>query len=126
MTLGVIPSLNPLATQWAEFEAGCFDADPFYLYEVRDGFWVQERVTTRSSDDGTLYMSYNPDTDELYFSRTGYGKANAWQTVAGLLRGRWAAAAVYVILSGGSEGMALAPGDAWLDNLIINAGAVLK
>ena len=126
VTLGVVPSLDPSGMRWAEFEAGCFDADPFYLYEVRDGFWVQERVTTRSSDDGTLYMSYNPDTDELYFSRTGYGKASAWQTVPGLLKGRWAAEAVYVILSGGSEGMALDPGDAWLDNLIINAGAIVK
>jgi len=126
VTLGVVPGLDPSGMRWAEFEAGCFDTDPFYLYEVRDGLWVQERVTNRSSDDGTLYMSYNPDTDELYFSRTGYGKANAWQTVPGLLKGRWAAEAVYVILSGGSEGMPLDPGDAWLDNLVINAGAILK
>jgi hypothetical protein len=126
VTLGVVPGLDPSGMRWAEFEAGCFDTDPFYLYEVRDGLWVQERVANRSSNDGTLYMSYNPDTDELYFSRTGYGKANAWQTVPGLLKGRWAADGVYIILSGGSEGMPLDPADAWLDNLIINAGAILR
>ena len=124
VTLGVVPVLDPAGMQWAELEAGCFDTGPFFLYEVRDGFWVQERVTERSADNGTLYLSYNPDTDELYFSYTGYGKPNAWQTVPGLLKGRWASEAVYVILSGGSEGMALEAGDAWLDNLVVNAGAV--
>jgi hypothetical protein len=125
VTLGVVPGLDPATMQWAELEAGCFgDTGPFFLYEVRDGAWVQERVTERSADNGTLYMSCNPDTDELYFSYTGYGKPNAWYTVPGLLKGRWASEAVYVILSGGSEGMALDPGDAWLDNLVLNAGVV--
>jgi hypothetical protein len=124
VTFGLVPSLDPSGRRWAELEAGCFDTDAFYLYEVRDGFWVQERVTNRSSDGGTLYMSYNPDTDELYFSYTGYGKANAWQTVPGLLKGLWASDAVYVTLSGGSEGMALGAGDAWLDNFVLNAGVV--
>jgi len=124
VTLGVVPGLDPSGLQWAELEAGCFDTDPFYLYEVRDGPWVQEQVTSRSSDEGTLYLSYNPDADELYFSYTGYGKANAWQTVPGLLKGRWAGEPVYVILSGGSEGMALNAGDAWLDNFVLNAGVL--
>jgi hypothetical protein len=43
---------------------------------------------------------------------------------SGLLRGRWATEAVYVILAGGSEGMALTAGDAWLDNFVLNAGVV--
>ena len=125
VTLGVVPSLDPSGMRWAELEAGCFDTDPFYLYEVRDKTWVQERVTARSSDGGTLYMSYDPNTDELYFSHTGYGKANAWQKVPGLLKGRWASEAVYVILSGGSEGMALAPGDAWLDDFVLSTGTLV-
>jgi len=124
VTLGVTPSLDPSGMQWAELEAGCFEADPFFLYEVRDGSWVQERTTGRFANDGTLYISYNPDIDELYFSYTGYGKANAWQTVSGLLKGRWAGEPVYVILSGGSEGMALNAGDAWLDNFVLNAGVL--
>ena len=126
VTLGVVPGLDPSAMQWAEFEAGCFDTGPFYLYEVRDGAWVQERATDRSSDRGTLYLSYNPDTDELYFSPTGYGKPNAWQTVTGLLRGRWAGEPVYVLLGGGSEGMELTGPEAWLDNFAVNAGVVLQ
>jgi hypothetical protein len=126
VTLGVGPSLDPSARQWAELEAGCFDTGPFYLYEVSDGFWVQEVVADRSSDSGTIFMSYNPDADELYFSYTGYGKANAWQMVAGLLAGRWAGEPVYVILGGGSEGMAFGGAEAWLDNFVVNAGMLIS
>ncbi len=126
MTLGLIPSLDPAGMRWAEFEAGCFDTGPIYLYEVRDGDWVEEQVTNRSSDGGTLYMSYNPNTDELYFSTAGYGKPNAWKTVRGLLKGRWAGGPVYVILSGGSAGMALTSGDAWFDNFTISTGVIVR
>ncbi len=126
MNLGLVPSLDPATMRWAEFEVGCFDTGPIYLYEVRDGDWVEEQVTDRSSDGGTLYMSYNPDTDELYFSTAGYGKPNAWKTVRGLLKGRWAGGPVYVILSGGSAGMALTSGDAWFDNFTVNAGVIVR
>jgi len=122
VTIGVIPSLDSSAMQWAELEAGCFDTGPFYLYEVRDRTWVQERVADRFSDGGTLYMSFNPDTDELYFSHSGYGKANAWQTVTGLLKGRWASEPVYVILGGGSDQVILDAGDAYLDNFVVDSG----
>jgi hypothetical protein len=124
LTLGVIPTPDPAGMQWAELGAGSFDSGPFYLCEVRDGAWVQEQEAARFSDDGTLFMSYNSSADELYFSHTGYGKSNAWQTVSGLPKGRWATESVYVILSGGSEGMALTAGDAWLDNFVVNAGMV--
>jgi hypothetical protein len=126
VTLGLIPSLDPAGMQWAEFEVGYLDVGPIYLYEVRDGPWVEEQVTGRSSDSGTLYVSYNPGTDELYFSYAGYGKPNAWRTVPGLLKGRWAGGPVYVILSGGSEGMTLTSGDAWLDNFTISTGVIVR
>jgi hypothetical protein len=125
VTFGVGPSLDPEARQWAEFEAGCFDSGPFYLYEVSDGFWVREVVADRSAEEGTLFMSYNSDADELYFSHSGYGKANAWQTVSGLLAGRWGGTPVYVLLGIGSEGMVLAGADAWLDDFAVNAGTLV-
>ncbi len=87
---------------------------------------MQEVVTDRSADEGTLYMSYNPDTDELYFSHSGYGKANAWQTVTGLLAGRWGGKPVYVLLGIGSEGMVLTEADAWLDDFIISSGTLVS
>ena len=125
VTFGVLPILDPAAMKWAELEAGCFESGPFYLYEVRDGSWVQEVVAERSSNDGTLYMSYDPDVDELYLSYTGFGKANNWRMVVGLLKGRWASAPVYVILGGGSEGMALSGPDAWLDNFAVSSGVLV-
>lgn len=70
-------------------------------------------------------MSYDSDLDELYFSHTGYGKVKAWQTMTGLLKGRWASAPVYVILGGGSEGLALTGEDAWLDNFAVSTGALI-
>jgi hypothetical protein len=124
VTLGVVPSLDPSAMQWAELEAGCFESGPFYLYEVRDGSWVQEVVTERSSDGGTLYMSYDPNADELYLSYTGYGKANNWRTVKGLLKGRWGSVPVSVILSGGSESLGLTGAEAWMDNFAVSSGVL--
>lgn len=126
ITLGVGPSLDPDARRWAELEAGCFDSGPFYLYEVSDGFWVQEVVADRSADEGTLFMSYNSAADELYFSHSGYGKANAWQTVSGLLAGRWSRTPVYVLLGIGSEGMVLTGADAWLDDFAVNVGTLVQ
>jgi len=126
LTIGLLPSIEMPVTKWADFEVGCWDSGPFYLYELRDDDWVQEQTGPRSEDEGTLYVSYNPDTDELHFSHTGYGKPNAWRTVTGLLKGRWASEPVYVILGGGSEGMAFAGSDAWLDNFAVQAGAILQ
>ncbi len=126
VTIGLLPSIEMPVTQWAEFEVGCFDSGPFYLYELRDDGWVREETSKRSADEGTLYVSYNPAMDELYFSHTGYGKPNAWRTVTGLLKGRWAGEPVYVILGGGSEGLAFDGADAWLDNFAVQAGAILE
>lgn len=126
VTLGLVPSLDLEAMQWAEFEVGCFQSGPFYLYELRDGYWVQEQTSERSADDGTLFVSYNPAADELYFSYTGYGKPNAWRIVTGFLAGRWASEPVYVILGGGSEGLAFTGSEAWLDRFAIQAGVILQ
>jgi len=127
VTLGFVPTIEEPVMQWAQFEAGTFDTGPFYLYEVRNDTWVEEKVDDRFSDNGTLYVSYDPETDELHFSHTGYGKVNAWKTVAGLVHGRWQAPSVYVTLGGGSEdGMALSGHDAWLDNFVVEEGAVVQ
>ena len=68
-----------------------------------------------------LFLSYNAGADELYLSDTGYGKASAWKTVAGLLGAQWQAEPLYVALGGGSDHVALDAGEAYLDNFVINA-----
>jgi hypothetical protein len=125
MNIGIVPSMNPEAMKWAEFEVGTFDENPFFLYEVRDGQFVEEKVSDRFVDDGTLYVSYDPNSDELYFSNNDYGKEKAIWTISGLIRGRWQTDSVYIILSGGSEdGMALTGQDAWLDNFKVSYGNI--
>jgi hypothetical protein len=124
LTLGLTPGIEEPVMGWAQFEAGTFDDDPFYLYEVRDGDWVDEQVANRFANSGTLYISYDPDVDELYFSDTAYGQADAIWTVAGLVGDRWQTDSVYVTLGGGSEGMSLTGDDAWFDNFRIDDGTI--
>jgi len=92
----------------------------FYYEKVADGNTVFEQ-TIRDSNDGTLYISYNASADELYLSSIGYGSINAWQTVPGLLQGQWASEPVSLAIGGGSDGVALDPGEAYLDNFEVTA-----
>ncbi len=127
MTLGLVPTIEEPVEQWAQFEVGTFDDREFYLYEIRDGDWVREEINDRFLDDGILYISYDPDTDRLYLSDTGYGQANARWAITALVRGRWQSESIYITLGGGSEdGMALTGEDAWLDNFTVDSGAIVQ
>jgi rhodanese-related sulfurtransferase len=127
LTLGLVPSIEGDVVQWAQFEVGTFDDKPFYLYEVRDGDWVREEINDRFSDDGILYVSYEPDGDELYFSDTGYGKDKAMWTVKRLVSDRWQSDSIYITIGGGSDqGMALTGEDAWFDNFTVDSGSILQ
>jgi hypothetical protein len=127
VTLGLLPALELPVMQWAELEAGNFDNYPFYLYEVRNGEWVEEKVSERLFNDGILYISYDPNLDELYFSNIGYGKEKAIWTVKKLIREGWHSNSVYLTIGGGSQdGITLTGNDAWLDNLKIDDGAILQ
>ncbi|MHC4457275.1 MAG: InlB B-repeat-containing protein [Planctomycetota bacterium] len=87
----------------------------FYYEKVADGNTAFEQ-TTRDSNDGTLYISYNASVDELYLSYTGYGSVNAWKTLSGLLQGQWASEPVSLAIGGGSDSVVLEAGEAYLDN----------
>jgi hypothetical protein len=97
----------------------------FWYEQVVDGNAVSFGQVPRYSNDGTLYISYDAVLDELYLSHTGYGAADAWQTIAGLLQGRWAAKPVIVAIGGGSNGCIIADNQAYLDNFEVTAGKVL-
>ncbi|MBN2588593.1 MAG: hypothetical protein JXA96_01930, partial [Sedimentisphaerales bacterium] len=127
VNIGIVPSLDPSANKWAEFEVGTFDDNPFYLYEIRDGIWEEEQTCSRFLEDGTLFISYDPNSDELYFSSLDYGKDNAIWTVPDLIRAQWQCESIYIIISGGSEdGMALTGEDAWLDNFKVQEGTITQ
>jgi len=123
--VALLPSIQMPVSRIITFEAGCMNDEPFYLYEAIDGFWRHEETSYRSPDEGTLYVSYDAARDELYLSHKGYGKANAWRTAAGLLGGTWQGEPIYVAIGGGSDGVVLEPGDAWLDDLIVSSGTLV-
>lgn len=117
--IALAPSLEQPISRIITFEAGCMDYQWFYLYEAIDGTWRTEETSDRSSEDGTLYISFDADKDELYLGFSGYGKSNAWWTVTGLLKDRWGNAPIYVALGGGSDRASLETGDAYLDDFVI-------
>jgi hypothetical protein len=91
-----------------------------YSYTV-DGneSWSGE---TRYSSDGTLYVSYDTTSDELYLSHTGYWEINASYTIPGLLKGEWGGDVVTPFIGGDAENAALASGEAYLDNFVVESG----
>ena len=109
---------------YVSISAGSDGNQPYYYYEaVVDGNIVFEKES-RASDDGTLYITYEADSNNLYLSHTGYGDANSylWQTVSNPLKVVWTDD-VKVNVGGGSEIVKLEAGQAYLDNFEMrNAG----
>jgi hypothetical protein len=97
----------------------------FWFEQIVDGSTVSSGQIARDLNDGTLFISYDAVLDELYLSHTGYGSANAWQTIAGLLRNQWASNPVTVAIGGGSKGCSIGDGQAYLDNFEVTSGRVL-
>jgi hypothetical protein len=79
----------------------------------------------RTSNDGTLYVSYDAASKVFYLSHTGFGSQNAyvWQA-PGPLQGQWALP-VDVFIGGGSSGAVIGPGEAYLDNFEVDSGLLL-
>jgi hypothetical protein len=93
-----------------------------YSYEGGTGWDANDN---RSSSDGTLYVSYDASKDELYLSHTGYGKDNAYYTIPGLLKGTWSCDVVTPFIGGTAENVAIASGDAYLDNFVVDSGTYI-
>ena len=121
----LLPSLTDPRSKHVAIDAGCDDYTRYFWYEMVDVSYMEEDGVPRTSDYGTLYISYNSAADELYLSYTGYGSANAWITVPGLLKGRWTGDPVYVGIGGGSEYLSVGSGKAYLDNFILESGTVI-
>ncbi|MBN1786898.1 MAG: PASTA domain-containing protein, partial [Sedimentisphaerales bacterium] len=106
--------------------AGADNSTPRFWYEqVVNGGVISSGQILRTSDTGTLYMSYDATVDKVYLSYTGYGAANAWQTITGLLAGQWNFESVKVVLGGGSDGGSIDNSQAYLDNFEFTSGRVL-
>jgi hypothetical protein len=114
------------ANSYVSMSAGSDGGNSYFYYEALiDGNVVSEQES-RSIDDGTLYVSYDAIANEMYLSHVDYGDANAytWGTIPSPLQGQWTSASVEVAVGGGSD-VALASGEAYLDNLIISNAKLL-
>ncbi|MDD5064559.1 MAG: hypothetical protein PHQ35_07380 [Phycisphaerae bacterium] len=105
-----------------EIQAGCsIEGDGAHPYFDYYNFITEESSKDRTTDDGTLYISYDAGEDELYFSDIGYWAADAWITVPDLLKGKWGGNVVFPYLSN-SPAMAMDSGDAYFDNFVVDSG----
>jgi hypothetical protein len=107
--------------------AGADGNVPYFWYEqVVNGTVTSSAETSRASNDGTLYVSYNAASDELYLSYTDYGTSNAWQTISGLLDAQWSSHPVGIAVGGGSDGGGTDDGQAYLDNFEVTSARMLR
>jgi hypothetical protein len=123
VVVGLTPDINDLNARHVEFQAGCDKTGPYLWYEAVDtsrkpvsGF------TGRRENDGVLYVSYDAALDELYLSSVAYGAGDAWATIPGLLATAWKGASLRLFLGGGSTGLQIDSGDAWLDDFVVDTG----
>jgi hypothetical protein len=121
--IGISPDANDLSTRYVKLGVGCDRQYPYVWYESIDSQDMQMDFNGRRLDDGTLYVSYDAAKDELYLSTLDYGEKNAWAVVADVLGASWQGGPITVFLGGGSSGLEIASGDAWLDNFVVDAGA---
>ena len=101
---------------YVSISAGSDGNQTYFYYEAAvDGEVVFERQT-RTSSNGTLYISYDATTKDFYLSHTGFGSENAYVwTAPNPTEGQWAQP-VNVSIGGGSSGAAVSPGEAYTDN----------
>jgi hypothetical protein len=111
---------------YVSISAGSNNNTAYFYYEaVVNGNVVFEQEP-RTSNDGTLYVSFDSASKKFYLSHTGFGSGNAysWQATNPTY-GPWSQP-VKATLEGGSAGATLAAGQAYLDNFQTNTAALLN
>lgn len=124
--LGVTPEVGDPWEKNAAIGVGCADGYAHYWDRHQAGLSVQSDASQRTRTNGTLYISYDADADELYLGLSGYGPDDAWTILPGLVKGEWAGRPVYIWLAGGSDGLAISSGPVYLDNLLVETGTILE
>lgn len=114
---------------WLEagYEEAANPYSAFFWDAIADGNQFDANEQLRSLDDGTLYISYDAATDDLYVSGSGYWADDAWDTISGLVQGAWGADMIRPLLGGcsGEAAGALHSGVAYLDNFIVDSGTIV-
>lgn len=126
VSFGVTPSPGKPRDRYISLGIGCVTRYSSYWREWKDGYEVRWDLAARPKDRVTLYISYEAATDTVRVSDTGYGSEDAWQSVPGLVQERWGGAPLYVFLGGTAEGAEIESGSAFIDNFVIESGAIVK
>jgi len=117
------PSIENRDSRHVALGVGTDDSYPYLWVEAIDESIQYTRSTSRGGDDeGTLYLSYDASADELYVSGRGFGAENAWATLRDILQDAWAGQPLTVGLGGGSNGIRISSGQAYLDDFVLEAG----
>lgn len=123
---GVTPNADKPRERQIGIGIGAADLYAHFQYRMIEDTAVDVGIAPRLANSATVYMSYNALADELYISDAGYGPLNAWMTFPGLVRGCWEGKPLYIWAGGSSDGLNVAAGQAFLDNLLIESGDVLE
>jgi hypothetical protein len=114
------------AVAWAPFPIG---GAPFRAtgaaYRVDDVQSPLAPITAFAPQTGTIYLSYDAAGDTIHVSDAGYGAANADYSLPGLVQGQWDADTLLVAIGARGHGVDIAPGFAWLDDFVVDAGTVV-
>jgi pimeloyl-ACP methyl ester carboxylesterase len=106
--------------------AGCDRDGPCFYCEVFDaGEKCHSARVSRSTADGTLYVRYIAESDELRLDYSGRDNSNGWQVLPGLLRGLWTFGPLSVGVGGVTAGVRLDSGEAYLDHFAIETGDIV-
>ena len=106
--------------------AGADGNDSYYYYEtVEDGNIVSEHQV-RDSNEGTLYIWYDVDSNSMYLSHIGFDVEDAyqWQSVANPMQQDWTSP-LNIYAGGGTDGDPLTGDVAHLDNFKLVQGTIL-
>jgi hypothetical protein len=115
--IGIIIENND---SYVSISSGSDSNESYFYYETGiDGNVILEQEL-RDSNDGTLYIWFEADSNNVYLSHIGYGDANAykWQTLPSPLQSRWTLP-VNVTIGGSSDKASLGQGEAYLDDFKI-------
>jgi hypothetical protein len=126
LTFGVTPNLDEPRSQYISLGIGCVNRYPSYWHEWKDGYEMRWDFASRFADRVTLYISYEAFDDVLYVSDSGYGSENAWNSFPDFIQGRWGGPPLFVFVGGVSDGAAIDPGRAFVDDFAIESGRVVK
>ena len=123
--IGFRKHLENFGQDYIYIAAGCNEDYPVFWYEhVEDGNTVTGNWKTRSSNSGTLYITYDANQDELYLSDSGYGSGSSWKTFSGVLQGAWDGRLIGVGVGGSSENVVMSSGQAYLDDFVVDSGTL--